>query len=48
MMVVVQKQDYGCRTCGSPFDQVALMPDAHGGYGMPIGGILLAGWAAVP
>jgi len=27
---------------------VALMPDAHAGYGMPIGGVLLADGAIVP
>jgi tRNA-splicing ligase RtcB (3'-phosphate/5'-hydroxy nucleic acid ligase) len=27
---------------------VALMPDAHGGYGMPIGGVLFADGAVVP
>lgn len=29
-------------------DHVALMPDAHAGYGMPIGGVLLADRAVVP
>ena len=27
---------------------VALMPDAHAGYGMPIGGVLFADGAVVP
>jgi tRNA-splicing ligase RtcB len=27
---------------------VALMPDAHAGYGMPIGGVLFADRAVVP
>lgn len=30
------------------FDHVALMPDAHAGYGMPIGGVLFADAAVVP
>jgi tRNA-splicing ligase RtcB (3'-phosphate/5'-hydroxy nucleic acid ligase) len=29
-------------------DHVALMPDAHAGYGMPIGGVLFADKAVVP
>ena len=29
-------------------DHVALMPDAHAGYGMPIGGVLFADRAVVP
>ena len=29
-------------------DHVALMPDAHAGYGMPIGGVLVADAAVVP
>ena len=29
-------------------DHVALMPDAHTGYGMPIGGVLFADRAVVP
>ena len=29
-------------------DHVALMPDAHTGYGMPIGGVLFAERAVVP
>src|SRR5688572_21428995 len=29
-------------------DHVALMPDAHAGYGMPIGGVLFAERAVVP
>ena len=29
-------------------DHVALMPDAHAGYGMPIGGVLFADQAVVP
>ena len=29
-------------------DHVALMPDAHAGYGMPIGGVLFAARAVVP
>jgi tRNA-splicing ligase RtcB len=29
-------------------DHVALMPDAHAGYGMPIGGVLFADAAVVP
>ena len=29
-------------------DHVALMPDAHAGYGMPIGGVLFADTAVVP
>jgi len=29
-------------------DHVALMPDAHAGYGMPIGGVLFAEGAVVP
>ena len=29
-------------------DHVALMPDAHKGYGMPIGGVLFAERAVVP
>jgi tRNA-splicing ligase RtcB len=29
-------------------DHVALMPDAHAGYGMPIGGVLFAAAAVVP
>src|SRR3712207_4733547 len=29
-------------------DHVALMPDAHTGYGMPIGGVLFADKAVVP
>jgi tRNA-splicing ligase RtcB (3'-phosphate/5'-hydroxy nucleic acid ligase) len=29
-------------------DHVALMPDAHAGYGMPIGGVLFAAHAVVP
>ena len=29
-------------------DHVALMPDAHTGYGMPIGGVLFANRAVVP
>lgn len=29
-------------------DHVALMPDAHSGYGMPIGGVLFADRAVVP
>jgi len=29
-------------------DHVALMPDAHAGYGMPIGGVLFANAAVVP
>jgi len=29
-------------------DHVALMPDAHAGYGMPIGGVLFADGAVVP
>jgi hypothetical protein len=29
-------------------DHVALMPDAHSGFGMPIGGILFADGAVVP
>jgi len=29
-------------------NHVALMPEAHAGYGMPIGGVLFADWAVVP
>ena len=29
-------------------DHVALMPDGHAGYGMPIGGVLFADKAVVP
>ena len=30
------------------FHHVALMPDAHLGYGMPIGGVVAAGNAVIP
>ena len=30
------------------FDHVALMPDAHQGYGMPIGGVIAADSAVIP
>jgi tRNA-splicing ligase RtcB len=33
---------------GFAIDHVALMPDAHSGYGMPIGGVLFADRAVVP
>lgn len=33
---------------GVAIDHVALMPDAHPGFGMPIGGVLLADRAVVP
>jgi tRNA-splicing ligase RtcB len=30
------------------FSHVAIMPDAHAGYGMPIGGVLACDGAVIP
>lgn len=42
--------DQAVNLASLPFaiDHVALMPDAHTGYGMPIGGVLFADGAVVP
>jgi len=43
-------QEQATNLSNLPFaiDHVALMPDAHAGYGMPIGGVLFADKAVVP
>mgnify|MGYP006282605699 CR=1 FL=1 len=30
------------------FQHIAIMPDAHGGYGMPIGGVLATKGVVIP
>ncbi len=44
---VIEQAD---RLARLPFalEHIALMPDAHAGYGMPIGGVLFADAAVVP
>lgn len=41
-------QAYNLAQLPFAIDHIALMPDAHQGYGMPIGGVLFADKAVVP
>jgi tRNA-splicing ligase RtcB len=36
------------RTCAKTADKVALMPDNHLGYGVPIGGVVATGMPSAP